>query len=167
MIDFEYLLLDLKRNNEEFILSTNKILDNVFAIDQKDKSKDIMHILEMLIHRFKGLSEQEQTDLMKWLDQILRLRLPETNRDEILEKIKRGEASMVHGWDIAFDNERKKGRKEGKKEGIKEGIKEGEKKKEIELTENLIKIDLPVEKIIQVTGLPEEEIMKIKIRLKI
>ena len=122
-----------------------------------------MRILEIVVNRFKALSEQEQTDLKKWIDQILRHRLPETNREEIFEKIKRGEVSMVHGWDLAFKNERK----EGRKEGIKEGIKEGERKKEIELTENLIKIDLPVEKIIQVTGLSEEEVMKIKMRLNI
>jgi len=58
-----------------------------------------------------------------------------------------------------------KWRNEGRKEGKIEGIREGKKKREMEMAENLIKIDLPIEQIIQVTGLSEKEIMKIKTRL--
>ena len=32
VIDFTYLLLDLTQENEEFILSTNNLIDNIFSI---------------------------------------------------------------------------------------------------------------------------------------
>ena len=57
----------------------------------------------------------------------------------------------------------KQGKKEGMKEGKKEGLKEGEKNKQLEIAQKLLKIKMPIEQIIEVTGLTEEEIKKIKI----
>ena len=48
--------------------------------------------------------------------------------------------------------------------GRVEGLKKGRKESKMEMAENLIKINLPIEQIIQVTGLSEEEVMKIKVR---
>jgi len=45
-----------------------------------------------------------------------------------------------------------------KKEGIKEGIEQGEKKKQLEIAKNLLKLEIPVDKIIIATGLTKEEI---------
>ena len=120
MIDFEYLLLDLNRSSEDFILTTNKLIDNVFALDRKHKAKDINRIINIVIRRFRDMKPHEQTEFMRWFKQIMLLRVPESNRDNIFEGIERGEEIMLkYGWDIAFENERK----EGKEEGIKEGIK--------------------------------------------
>jgi predicted transposase/invertase (TIGR01784 family) len=51
--------------------------------------------------------------------------------------------------------------------GRVEGLKKGKKESKMEIAENLIKINLSIEQIIQVTGLSEEEVMKIKKRLNL
>ena len=56
----------------------------------------------------------------------------------------------------------KEGREEGRKEGIKEGIKEGETKKQIEIAKKLLEMNESIDKIIKITGLPKEEIQKLK-----
>ena len=53
------------------------------------------------------------------------------------------------------------GRKEGEKKGRKEGISEGERKNKIETVKELLKLKMPLEHIMQVTKLTEEEIKKI------
>lgn len=57
---------------------------------------------------------------------------------------------------------RRDGLAEGKKEGIKEGKKEGEKKKQKEIAKKLIKLEMPIEQIAEVTELTKEEIIKLK-----
>lgn len=54
------------------------------------------------------------------------------------------------------------GRKEGIKEGMKTGEKMGEKKKQKEIAIKLIKLEMPIEQIVEVTGLTKEEVMKLK-----
>ena len=56
----------------------------------------------------------------------------------------------------------KKGVKEGMKEGIKEGIKEGENKKSREIAQILLKKQMSIEDIKEITGLNKDEIEKIR-----
>lgn len=49
----------------------------------------------------------------------------------------------------------------GERRGVKRGRKEGEKRKTIEIAKNLIKMNLPIEQILQATGLTEDEIKKL------
>ena len=164
LIDFEYLLLDLNRNNEEFILSTNNILDNIFALDQDNKVKDIVRLLKIALHRLQDMEQDEQVEFFRWLKHILLPRIPKKDRDKILESINRGGEDMLqYGLDRAFDNERKKGRKEGRKEGIEKGRKESK----IEIAKKLLGIEQTVEQIVQITELLVEEVMEIKAQLKL
>ena len=57
------------------------------------------------------------------------------------------------------------GFEEGKEEGIKEGIKEGMKTIQIEIVKKMIEINLSTKQIIEATGLPKEEIEKLKNRM--
>ena len=57
------------------------------------------------------------------------------------------------------------GFEEGKEEGIKEGIKEGMKTIQIEIAKKMIEINLSTKQIIEATGLPKEEIEKLKNRM--
>jgi len=65
VIDFEYLLLDLNRSNKEFILSTNKILDNIFALDQKEKKEEIIRSIIMVLDRVQEMEKDEQVHIDK------------------------------------------------------------------------------------------------------
>ncbi|MCL2321109.1 MAG: hypothetical protein FWC47_03285 [Oscillospiraceae bacterium] len=79
------------------------------------------------------------------------------------------EFNMETALRIRGEEEREMGIELGRVEGIElgrvEGLKKGKKESKMEMAENLIKINLPIEQIIQVTGLQEEEVMKIKMRV--
>lgn len=51
----------------------------------------------------------------------------------------------------------KEGLEQGIKEGIKQGIKQGKKEGKKEIAEKLLKLDIPIEKILEATGLTQEE----------
>ena len=56
----------------------------------------------------------------------------------------------------------KVGKEEGIKEGIREGIKEGERKATLKIAKSLLSAGIPIEKIVELTELPREEIEKLK-----
>ena len=148
----------------------------------EEKLREVIKIYKEVTEKIRNMVDNEEQlttfNAEGILDALQHLTEYLYSKYESYTKIER-EAIKVAESVWSFDKWRKEGKKEGKIEGIKEGkiegikegkiegIKEGERKKEIELTENLIKIDLPVEKIIQVTGLSEKEVMKIKMRLNI
>lgn len=163
IINFEYLLWDLNRGSEEFILNTNRILDNIFALDQKNSAKDMSRILNILIRRYGQMERFEQIELMRWLKHILIQRIPEeSDRLKILESVERGEEiSMQYGWDRAFENERQEGKKIGeeigKAIGKEIGVKIGMKK----IICNMLDNGKTLKEIIRDTGLTSEELEKL------
>lgn len=57
-------------------------------------------------------------------------------------------------------------RQEGIEEGIKQGIEQGMEKKIEEVTRRMLKLNIPIQDIINTTDLTEEEILKIKKSIK-
>ena len=57
---------------------------------------------------------------------------------------------------------RREGLKEGLEKGLAEGLKSGKIESQRKMTINLLKENIPIEKIVAVTGLSEEEIEKLK-----
>src|SRR3990167_2528062 len=56
-------------------------------------------------------------------------------------------------------------RRKEREEGLKEGLKEGEKKKSVEIVQKMLKITRPIQEIVEVTGLTEEEIQSLQSEL--
>ena len=57
---------------------------------------------------------------------------------------------------------RREGLKEGLEKGLAEGLKSGKIEAQRKMTINLLKENIPIEKIVAVTGLSKEEIEKLK-----
>lgn len=99
--------------------------------------KEVMEVVEM--------SEPAIGKAITVLDMLSRdpetVRLAELRMKKILD-----EKSMLEG---------------AKEEGIKEGIKEGVEKKSIEIARNALAINLPIEQIQQLTGLPIDKIKEL------
>ena len=66
-------------------------------------------------------------------------------------------------WDYDRDNEMLlNGMKaRAKEEGFNQGINKGKKEQQIEIAKNLLKIDLPIDKIVEVTNLSKIQIQKL------
>lgn len=71
------------------------------------------------------------------------------------------EKGLAEGRARGMKEGMKEGRKEGKKEGIREGIQQGEKKKQIQIAKQMLRKDMSVEVISEITGLSIVEIQKL------
>lgn len=56
----------------------------------------------------------------------------------------------------------RKGRTEGRAEGIAEGIKKGKIERDIEIAKNALKKGFSIEDIVELTGLQQETVLKLK-----
>jgi len=69
VIDFRYLLFDLKREPEAAILSTEQLLDMAFALDKASRG-DVERLLKRALETFRRMETEEQEDLLNWLRHI-------------------------------------------------------------------------------------------------
>ena len=57
---------------------------------------------------------------------------------------------------------KEKGLAEGRKEGLAEGREEGKEEKSLEIAKKMLEANSPIDFICQMTGLSEEEVLKLK-----
>ena len=114
-----------------------------------------------------GIKNKE--DLEKYCSEIKKSSVKES-----VDKLKRLNKEDVFIYDITPEEEekyiqntekniaRREGLKEGLEKGLAEGLKSGKIEAQRKMTINLLKENIPIEKIVAVTGLSEEEIEKLK-----
>lgn len=78
---------------------------------------------------------------------------------ELKEKYIRDEAAAL---DYAIEKGQKEGFDKGFDKGFDEGIEKGIEQGKISAAKNMLKLDIEIEKIIKVTGLTSEEILRLK-----
>ena len=71
-------------------------------------------------------------------------------------------AELREIWELDYNSDINYAREKGEKSGLKRGRKEGEQKKSIEIAKKLLKLQMPIEQISEITSLTEEEINNIK-----
>ena len=111
IVDFRYFLFDLNRNTGETILSTNHLLDIIFALDQKTNRENMAQMFKIAFDRLSRMSEDDQNNLMGWIKHIyLNYIQNEDAKIEIINKFKRGEiVNMTYAIDRYIEEERQKG----------------------------------------------------------
>ncbi len=95
-------------------------------------------------------------------------RLPEEKQKTYRESIM-NENDWMNAMAFAEEKGEKRGREEGREEGRSEGLEkgraegleEGEKKAKLETARKLLQLDVPMETVVQATGLPEEELSQL------
>jgi len=148
VIDFEYLLLDLNHSDEGFILNTNRLLDNVFALDRKDTLQEIAGVMQILLKRYVEMETHERVEFEDWVSEILVKRVKsKDSRESILGALKKGDIqTMTYGIDRAIEKERL----------------EGELQYKIKVAEKMLKKEKDINEIIEISELPKEKILEIK-----
>jgi len=156
VIDFKYLLFDLKREPEATILSTEQLLDMAFALD-KAKRDDVEQMLKKALGTFRRMEVEDQEDLLNWLRHIwLNDIQDETEKDKILSDFEKGELSeMMGGFGFIMQEERMIGEKIGEKRNEKKAFAE-----KLEIARKLIKRGLAIEDIAEDMGLSIADIEK-------
>jgi predicted transposase/invertase (TIGR01784 family) len=154
IIDFKYFLFDLNRMTEETILSTNKLLDIIFALDKKKSRANAERILNIAAEYTKLMSDDDRDDILNWLRYIWLSHIKEENiKDQILNKFEKGDITdMMYGIDMWVEEERQTSKREGKREGIKET--------NLAIARKLYLKGFTIKEISETVDLSEEEIKK-------
>lgn len=129
ILNLEYYLVDLSEIGEDYILSTNTVVDNIMYCDKYRKKLELVGAIRTAYSRIGELGLQEREEFRNWVKYILLSVCgnKEAVVEEILSWAGTGEDDMAFKYNIirAFEDEREEGRKEGHEEGRKEGLEEG------------------------------------------
>lgn len=126
ILNLEYYLVDLAEIEEEYILSTNTVLDNIMYCDKFRKKLELVGAIRQAYGRIGELGLQEREEFRNWVKYILLSVCG--NREAVVEEIlnwaEDGEDEMMFKYNIirAFEDERAEGKAEGRAEGKAEDI---------------------------------------------
>ena len=174
IIDFNYILFDVVRYNEDELLKLGNLIGAVFYIDQKQQYDEIIERLKSLVDQLKDLSEEDFELFRVWLKNVVTRGMPKEKAKEIEKIIESNKEadSMVYNMEIAIRDKMKemelKGRQEGilegKLEGKREGMREGKREGRLEVARNLFDAGMDIEKISIVTNIPVDELQKLIVK---
>ena len=147
IIDFNYLLFDVKRTDEATLLSTKKILDAVFLLDKwrlenKTSTKDVAAFLEKYL---PDLPEEDALELFGWIKHIIYKGDLSPEKEETFKNLLKGGKTMKHALEIWRD----------------EMIDEAAHKKALEIAAGMKAEGMDVYTISRLTGLTIDEILQL------
>ena len=165
--NFEYELVNLNDYDEQELIRIGGALSLVMLID-KIKSADGLRALNRLPQEYID-SLELPPHLNKLIADVItvllkRINVPDNEIDEVTKQIYEREVKELFAWADNYDVQetRRAAKTEGFAEGLAEGEviggEKGEKKKSLEIAKNLLKKNIPVNDISEVTGLTREEI---------
>lgn len=121
ILNLKYYLVDLSDLEEDYILSTNTVLDNIMYCDKYRKKLELAGAIRTAYSRVGKLGLQEIEEFRRWVKHILLSVCgnKEAVVEEILSWAGNGEDDMAFKYNIirAFEDERAEGKEEGKEEG--------------------------------------------------
>ena len=116
--------------------------------------------LKNLLNTLQSLNEDELIQQQQYLPTTEELEISGFTDAELRAYDKFWDSVSVER--TLLDDRYQKGKEEGKEEGRAEGRAEGMSQRSLEIARNLLSLGLPVDQIIQATGLTEEEIELLK-----
>ncbi len=167
------------------------ILDFVFDEDKKNKDKyrydvkladvetnkvfyDKLMFIYLEMPKFKKTEKKLKTRFDKWLFVLKNLhkldRIPDDLKESIFEKLFETaeiakfskEEHQSYEDSLKYYRDLKNSIDYAKEEAHEAGVKKGEKNKQIEIAKKMLKDNMPIEYILEYTGLTEEEIKKLQ-----
>lgn len=130
ILNLKYYLVDLSELEEDYILSTNTVLDNIMYCDKYRKKLELAGAIRTACSRVGQLGLQETEEFRRWVKHILLSVCgnKEAVVEEILSWAGNGEDDMAFKYNIirAFEDERAEGVAEGIEKGIEKGIEDGQ-----------------------------------------
>lgn len=112
ILNLEYYLVDLAEIQEEYILSTNTVLDNIMYCDRYRKKLELVGAIRTAYGRVRELGLQETEEFRNWVKYILLsvCGMKEAVAKEILSWAGNGDGDMAFKYNIVrvFEEERAK-----------------------------------------------------------
>ena len=156
-----YNLVDINDFTKEELLQEKTLISKMMLLEKSESTEESIEMLERIIPNTK---EEDKKLLKRVISILFGEKIGEEKTKELIEKIDGGEEKMLALVDM-IRNENKMyinmGRKEGRKEA-REETKIKLRQQCLEIAKNLLKLNMPISQISEVTKLSEEEIEKIK-----
>ncbi|MDR3012745.1 MAG: Rpn family recombination-promoting nuclease/putative transposase [Chitinispirillales bacterium] len=166
IIDFRYLLFDLKRMNEETFSSTGELLDIIFLLDKRYNRRrpdkiGVAEALERLAEQASKLADADISKLSEWMKYagVVPLEVGENLKQTINER--KGEGTMKHSLTTYMEEFASNCRAEGWSEGKAEGWSEGRKEAYLRTAKTMKAKGIDLSTIVEVTNLSVEDILKL------
>ena len=167
ILDFQYLVLDLGSEDEQHILDTNTLLDNVFLLDRCGDPAAARKALDVVIRRVVRLSADDRRELMEWIADVLKRMLPETPVQDVITAFEKGdEGAMEYALERVFKKEQQKNFQLGEKRGMEKGMEKGVEKGVEKVALRMLGRNMPLEDIRELTGLSAAELEKLSATLE-
>ena len=160
IINFKYILIDVRRLEEEEILSTNTLIDNILWSDKFRDKQELLDKLQKLSERYQKLSKQDQNAWLNWFEHVVGI--GKTNKSEqFWEYFEKGDDRMCSALTLIMENERIEGEAIGEARGEARGKAIGEARGKIMIVKQIrkkIEKSLPLEDIADILELETYEI---------
>ena len=135
---------------------------------EKPKVADLLEKWLYVIGGNREMMEEykkEEGEIKEAIEQLEEMSADEKEREmyEAREKaILAYNSGMYDATQKGLERGRREGIKEGREKGRKEGIKEGREEERKKVAKKLLQMKLPIEQIMEITGLKEDEIKDLK-----
>lgn len=158
-IDIKYTVIDINKIENEVLLKMQDYLANIMLLE---KCKNVTEGIEMLKKICSKMENKKQIEkIVYYYSDMYKQMLNEEERKE-LEKILEGSDDKMTALEINLRKEREEIIRKSKKDGMIQGLEQGLEQAKIDVAKKLLKIKMPIEQIIEITGLSKEKIEKLK-----
>jgi len=153
LVDFKYILIDVNRYNERTLTELTNLIGAVFLLDQSENFKEYCEKMLKIAPNLSKFNDNDFQLFKNWIKIIFSMNLPNEARQEIvriLDESRPEEAvKMVTNIEKVIGNVYEEGLNDGKMDAAKK----------------MLAKNMPEELINEITGLPVEQIRKIKSEL--
>lgn len=155
ILDFKYILFDVKRYHKDDLLKLSNIIGTVFLADQNLTFEKQLERLHELMLKTKSLAQDEQNMFVEWVKNIFIRGMPE-EKVKTVEKLiiqSKEDVNMVYALEESIREEFLKYHKQGIERGIEQ--------EKVGVIIKASKMGLPLEDISELVSLSVDEVKKI------
>lgn len=153
LVDFKYILIDVNRYDERTLTELTNLIGAVFLLDQSENFKEYCGKMLKIVPNLSKFNENDFLLFKNWIKLIFSMNLPTEAKHEIvriLDESRPEEAlKMVTNIEKVIGNV------------YEEGINDGK----MDTAKKMLAKNMPEELINEITGLPVEQIRKLKSEL--
>ena len=174
IVNFNYILLDINRYDEQELYNMANLLSSVFIIDRTAKqTADVVEKLRKLLGSLQLLKPEQFKQFTVWLTHVMLPKLSPEQHPEIIAILQNAHteevAKMISNVERVMEKDRRRfilegkleGKLEGRQEGIQEGRQEGELKSRQDIARKLLLRGYARADIVELTELSAEEIERL------
>ena len=166
IVDFNYILLDVNRYDEQELYNIANLLSSIFVIDRKAKNQEELLVrLRQLMTGLQSLTYKQLQQFNVWLKNAIWPLVSPDIQEKItknLKDVKPEEApTMISNLEICLIEDRRQAVLEGVIKGKQEGRQEGRQEEKLSLARKLLLRGHSIVDIMELTDLSAEEVEKL------